>query len=81
MAQRGRKSAASLAIAPTAPIALEQRLAPPIHLNDAERTVWLELVNDQPAGAFSATHAPLLEMYCRHVVNARTLADELLNFE
>ncbi|MDR5777790.1 MULTISPECIES: hypothetical protein [unclassified Caballeronia] len=81
MAQRGRKSAASLAIAPTVPIALEQRLAPPVHLSDAERAAWLELVNDQPAGAFSATHAPLLEMYCRHVVNARTLADELLNFE
>ncbi|MDR5776574.1 MULTISPECIES: hypothetical protein [unclassified Caballeronia] len=41
----------------------------------------MELVSDQPAGAFSATHAPLLEMYCRHVVNARTIADELLNFE
>jgi len=43
--------------------------------------VWLEIVNDQPASAFTPTHAPLLEMYCRHIVNARILADELLNFD
>jgi hypothetical protein len=43
--------------------------------------VWVEVVNDQPAEAFSATHAPLLELYCRHVVNARVIADELSHFE
>ncbi|MEK7983132.1 hypothetical protein AAB988_08230 [Burkholderia contaminans] len=41
----------------------------------------MEVVNDQPASAFTATHAPLLEMYCRHVTNARVLAEEILNFE
>lgn len=80
MGQRGRKSAASLAIAPTTPIAPETRLVAPLHLSDAERALWWEVVNDQPACAFSATHAPLLELYCRHVANARLLADELLNF-
>lgn len=43
--------------------------------------VWLEVVNDQPASAFSATHAPLLEMYCRHVVQSRIIADEILSFD
>lgn len=52
-----------------------------MHISDAERSVWLEVVNDQPADAFTATHAPLLELYCRHIVQARILADELANFD
>jgi hypothetical protein len=63
------------------PITTERRLAAPLHVSDAERAVWIEVVSDQPAGAFTATHSPLLEMYCRHVTNARIIADELLNFE
>ncbi|ARK98303.1 hypothetical protein BOC43_29255 [Burkholderia pseudomallei] len=81
MTQRGRKSAASIVTATPAPVAAEQRLAAPLHLSDGERAVWMEVVNDQPASAFTATHAPLLEMYCRHVTNARVLAEEILNFE
>lgn len=53
----------------------------PAHISEAERGVWLEVVGDQPADAFSATHAPLLELYCRHIVQARILADELTNFD
>lgn len=52
-----------------------------MHLSDAELSVWEEAVNDQPAGAFSAVHAPLLELYCRHVVHARVIADELACFD
>lgn len=83
MAQRGRKSAASLEVATLAApsVTATQRLRPPAHISDAERAVWLEVVNDQPAEAFSPTHAPLLELYCRHIVNARVIAEELANFE
>jgi hypothetical protein len=81
MAQRGRKSADSLAVVLAGPVTSTQRLSPPAHITDAERSVWVEVVNDQPAEAFSATHAPLLELYCRHVVNARVIADELSHFE
>lgn len=81
MAQRGRKSAASLAVALAPTVTAAERLLPPAHITDAERSVWVEVVNDQPAEAFSATHAPLLELYCRHVVNARVIADELSHFE
>lgn len=82
MTQRGRKSAASREVAAlVVPAIGEQRLRAPAHLSDAEQSVWLEVVNDQPASAFTPTHAPLLEMYCRHIVNARILADELLNFD
>lgn len=81
MAQRGRKSAASQSVlAQVAPLS-DARLAAPVHLSDAEQAVWAEVVNDQPASAFTATHSPLLEMYCRHVVQSRIIADELLNFD
>lgn len=76
-----RKSAAALAVAP-AVVPLESvRLVAPAHLSEAERAVWVEVVNDQPSTAFRATHAPLLELYCRHIVQARVLAEELANFD
>ena len=81
MAARGRKSAASLAVTNKPDIGVAKRLPPPATMSDAEMSVWAEVVNDQPAGAFTATHAPLLEMYCRHVVNNRIIADELMNFD
>jgi len=79
MATRGRKSAASLTVAKS-DIGAAKRLEAPLHLSDTEMAVWAEVVNDQPASAFTATHAPLLEMYCRHVVNGRVMADELISF-
>lgn len=79
---RGRKSAASLAaVALQAPAVASHRLMPPAHLSDAEQSVWAQVVNDQPAASFTDTYAPLLELYCRHVVHSRILADELANFE
>jgi hypothetical protein len=81
MATRGRQSAASQAVGLMSPISHERRIEAPLHVSDAERAVWVEVVNDQPAGAFTATHAPLLELYCRHVTNARIIADELMNFD
>ena len=79
MAKRGRASGASLSVAPVA--ISSNRLSAPAHMSDAEQAVWLEVVNDQPSDAFTITHAPLLELYCRHIVQARIIADELLNFE
>jgi len=82
MNKRGRKSTAELTFAAQiAPISTEKRLDPPVHISDAERAVWFEVVNDQPASAFTATHSPLLEMYCRHIANGRVIADEILNFD
>jgi hypothetical protein len=81
MKQRGRKSADSVALTAISAVGSVQRLQAPAHVSEAERAVWLEVVNDQPAEAFSATHSPLLELYCRHVTNARVLAEELTNFD
>jgi hypothetical protein len=67
--------------AQVASISNESRLPAPIHMSDAEQSVWAQIVNDQPAGAFTPTHSPLLEQYCRHIVQARIIADEILNFD
>ena len=70
-------SAASL----STPIGASKRLQAPLHLSDAEMAVWCEVVNDQPASSFTPTHSPMLEIYCRHIVQSRILAEELANFE
>lgn len=82
MGSRGRKSTASMEVAAlVAPITSEKRLMPPAHVNDAVREEWLRVVNDQPAGSFTSTHAPMLEMYCKHIVKARMLDDEIEAFD
>ena len=82
MATRGRKSAA-LQVAKTlvASIGVSQRLAPPVHMSDAEVSVWMQVVNDQPAASFTPTHSPMLEQYCRHIVQARIIADMIMSFD
>lgn len=82
MAQRGRKSAASVAVvAQVGPVVSESRLLPSLHLSDAEQTVWARLVNDHPATAFTETHRDLIELYCQHIVQAQLLADEIQGFD
>jgi len=76
-----RKSAASLSVVGASPVGVASRLPPPHHLSEAERAVWLQLVNDQPADAFTQGHMPLLELYSRHVVNARVLAGQVARFD
>jgi hypothetical protein len=78
--QRGRKSALTSLQSPTQ-VAAQERVVAPAHLTDAEREVWNQVVADQPATTFTDTHIPMLEMYCRHVVQGRILADEILNFD
>lgn len=82
MAQRGRKSAAQIAVAAQAgPITHENRLLPSAHLSNAEQSVWARLVNDHPAAAFTETHRDMLELYCQHIIQAQLLADEIQGFD
>ena len=81
MIKRGRKSKASMDTPVAAVITTNKRLEAPAHLTEAERAIWIEVVNDQPATAFSPTHSPMIEMYCRHIVNNRILGDEILKFD
>lgn len=82
MAQRGRKSAAQLAVAAqVAPVVLTARLAPSPHLSDAEIVVWCRVVNDQPASAFTELNRDMMDLYCQHVVTAQVLDDEIKAFD
>lgn len=79
MAERGRKSAASLTLATPAP--LVSRIAPPSNLTPAQVAVWLTVVNSKPADWFGDEHAPLLAQYCRHKVQADLVAQQLEDFD
>ena len=79
MAQRGRKSAAALSVV-SADALGEKRLQAPVSLTDAEKAIWLAVIDDNPATAFTETHAPVLEMYCRHVIRGGVLNAEILKF-
>lgn len=82
MAQRGRKSAASVAVAAqVAPALASNRLRASGHLSDAEQSVWCRMVNDHPANAFTETHRDMLDLYCQHIVTAQVLDDELKAFD
>ena len=74
--QRGRRSAASLMIS-TASDAIEivERQKPSHDLTDEEVEVWHAVVSTVPADWFDKGTAPLLAQYCRHVVQARRLAE------
>jgi hypothetical protein len=74
MGNRGRKSADSLLIA-ASPIQSVERQRPPHELTDEEVEVWASVVACEPADWFSASTRPLLAQYCRHVVQARRVAE------
>jgi hypothetical protein len=75
MAQRGRKSAASLAVVPVGMSIA--RLPPSAQLTSEQRRIWLETVNARPAEWFGPEQVPLLEGYCRHAAYAAALAGEI----
>lgn len=82
MTQRGRKSAAQIAVAAqVAPVVSTLRLAPSPQLSDAEQIVWARVVNDQPASAFTEVNRDMLDMYCQHTVSAQVLDDEIKAFD
>lgn len=74
-----RKSVAALAIASVAPGAV--RLPPPATLTQAERGLWLAVVNSKPAEWFGPEHAPLLANYVRHSLAADVLTQQLHDFD
>jgi hypothetical protein len=75
MAKRGRKSGASLEIAHlAAPIQTIHRPDAPYDLTDEEADEWRATVGRLPADWFPRETWPMLTQYCRHVVNARRIA-------
>lgn len=73
MGARGRKSAASLAVA-SRPIEVVQRPDAPYDLTDEQSEEWWAVVNRMPADWFPRETHGLLAQYCRHVVAARRVA-------
>lgn len=75
MKQRGRKSAAALAV-PSAAEVLETHVRPdaPYELTDDEAAVWRGVIDRMPATWFGPETYPLLTQYCRHIVRSNRVA-------
>lgn len=73
MGTRGRKSAASLAVA-VQPIETIQRPDAPYDLTDEQTDEWWAVVNRMPADWFPRETHGMLAQYCRHVISARRVA-------
>lgn len=80
MGDRGRKSAASMEVAPINVLAVERPDAP-YDLTDAQAEVWRTVVNGLPAEWFPRETWPLLAQYCRHVVSAEHVAKLIYDLE
>jgi phage terminase small subunit len=78
MKQRGRSSAAELAVTP---IHKDLRPDPPADLTDEQQKEWRLIVGRLPAEWFLRESHGILAAYCRHSSRARRLARELDELE
>jgi hypothetical protein len=74
----GRKSAASLAVVN---VLGNERPAPPDDLSETEAKEWREIAGRMPHDWFTRENHPLLAEYCRHIVRARDLAQDIAKFK
>jgi len=74
MGTRGPKSSASLEVVNQANIARLARPEPPSELTDEQAAEWLAVVERLPADWFQRETHGMLAQYCRHVVDARRVA-------
>lgn len=72
MGKRGPISIADQSTAPS--VELVQRPPAPLDLTPEQGDVWVDVVSSMPADWFSIENFPLLSQYCRHVVEARRIA-------
>ena len=73
MGARGKKTGRQI-VAQRAAVAVMERPKPPLDLTPAQSDEWVDVVNVMPADWFSPENYPLLSQYCRHIVNARHIA-------
>ena len=79
MRQRGRRSAADLAVIRGE---FGKRPEPPPDLAAAEATIWKAVVSSEPADFFAtAATRDMLKAYCRHVATADRLTAVINEFE
>jgi hypothetical protein len=74
MEQRGRKSAARLAIVRPDGVVSVPRLLPPDDMPEEQARLWVEVVSSKPADWFEAASAQILADFCRHTVSCRRLS-------
>lgn len=74
-----RTSQAALAAFEIIPTAVEviRRVQPPDELTDEQRVEFRRVVNGMPAEWFSVGNVAMLVQYCRHVVTARRVAEQI----
>ena len=73
MGTRGRTSMAAIMV-PDNPTEIIQRPDAPYDLPDEQAEEWRAIVGVMDAGHFMRGNYPLLSQLCRHIVNARRLA-------
>jgi hypothetical protein len=73
MKQRGRQIAPLEVL--TSPLDRTERQRAPHELNDEETEVWFAVVNSMPADWLTPSTVPLLTQYCRHVLQAKRVAE------
>ena len=81
MKQRGRKSAAELAVISSSGISTVRRPEPPIELTDEQSREWTAIVNRLPAEWFPRETYAMLAQYCRHVITARRIGQLVEHME
>jgi hypothetical protein len=82
MAQRGRKSAAALAVLPFQKTAEPvERPAAPDRLPPSQAAEWDAIVQSLPADYFSGANQQLLECMVGHIGTARVLAEVIDRFD
>lgn len=81
MKQRGRQSAASVAVIGAGGIETVRRPNPPHDLSDEQAEEWRAVVNQLPADWFPRETHQLLAQYCRHVVAGRRVAQLIASEE
>ena len=79
MAERGRKSGASLSVVAGS---IDGRPSPPADLTKEQAEIWERTVANEAADVFRTTALQqLLKEYCRHVASAKRLAGLIQNIE
>lgn len=81
MGDRGRTPAAEMTLAADNTAKIAERPTPPGHLTAEQQEVWRNTVDSLPADWFRPETHEVLAQYCRHVVAARHVADQIAEME
>ena len=79
MAARGKRSSAEVA-SQALMVSIDNRLAPPAHIPEAQREIWVNIVNAMPATWFTQKDYPLMIQLMQHIENASNIQAALSTF-